>query len=150
MFFSNPHRYRHLIETLGDLSLAADVDPEGAAALLKDSQATENLNSMLALLRAEERNNLRAEHSRTPASGSEIEGCNASGSGTGGSDILATPCLGFLLEERVVKLLCELGAADRPTGAMALVLGAMASLLVQVCKGGGRLLSKTNACLQDF
>ncbi|CAM9834794.1 unnamed protein product, partial [Sphacelaria rigidula] len=41
-------------------------------------------------------------------------------------------CLEFLLEERIVKLLCEVGAADRPAGTMALVLGGCASLLGQV------------------
>lgn len=96
---------------------------------------------MLALLRAEEIQNSRAEHSRSGGDGGDsARGGNAGGGGAGaagsrgyGPDLLAAPCLEFLLEERVVKLLCELGAADRPSGTMALVLGAMASLLGQVC-----------------
>lgn len=125
------------METLGDLSLAADVDPDGAAALLNDSRATEDLDAMLALLRAEERQNSRAKHSR---SSGRIDGAGSvadgGGGGGGGGDLLAAPCLEFLLEERVVKLLCEMGSADRPAGTMALVLGAVASLLGQVRIGG--------------
>lgn len=124
------------METLGDLSLAADTDPEGAAALLSGSRATEDLDAMLALLRAEERQNSRAEQSR---SSSRIDGAGhvAGGGGGGDGDLLAAPCLEFLLEERVVKLLCEMGSADRPAGTMALVLGALASLLGQVRIFGG-------------
>lgn len=119
------------METLGDLSLTADVDQDGAAAQLKDSRATEDLDAMLALLRAEERRNSRAEHSRS--SSSRVDGTSAGdGGGGGGGDLLAAPCLEFLLEERIVKLLCEMGSADRPAGTMALVLGAIASLLGQV------------------
>lgn len=125
---------------MGDLSLAADVDPDGAAAELNDSRATEDLDTMLALLRAEERQNSRAEHARS--SGDRVDGAGnvAGGDGSGGGggaggDLLAAPCLEFLLEERVVKLLCEMGSADRPAGTMALVLGAVASLLGQVRAG---------------
>ncbi|CAM9860137.1 unnamed protein product, partial [Ectocarpus sp. 12 AP-2014] len=125
------NRYKHLVETLGDLSLAADIDPEAAATLLDDSRATEDLDNMLALLRAEERQNSRAEQSRGSGGGSS-GGKGGCAEGSGGGDLLATPCLEFLLEERVVKLLCELGAADRPAGTLALVLGAIASLLGQV------------------
>ncbi|CAM9419528.1 unnamed protein product [Ectocarpus sp. 6 AP-2014] len=125
------NRYKHLVETLGDLSLAADIDPEAAATLLDDSRATEDLDNMLALLRAEERQNSRAEQSRG-SGGGPSDGKGGSAEGSGGGDLLATPCLEFLLEERVVKLLCELGAADRPAGTLALVLGAIASLLGQV------------------
>lgn len=130
------------METLGDLSLAADVDPEHAAHLLNDSRATEDLDSMLALLRAEERQNSRAKNSRGGGGnhGGGVDGGGGGGAAGGGGpadfnagpDILAAPCLEFLLEERVVKLLCELGTADRPPGTMALVLGGMASLLGQV------------------
>lgn len=87
---------------------------------------------MLALLTAEERQNSRAEHSRT---NSRVDGDGTTaggGGGGGGGDLLAAPCLEFLLEARVVKLLCEMGSADRPAGTMALVLGAVASLLSQV------------------
>lgn len=139
-------RYRHLIETLGDLSLAADVDPDAAAALLNRSQAQDDIDTMLALLRAEERHNTRSEHGRS-VSLSGGSGCgtvnggssNSGGGSNGGSDaggcsqeLLATPCLELLLEERIVKLLCELGVADKPRGTMAMVLGACASLLEQV------------------
>lgn len=123
------------METLGDLSLTADVDPDGAAAQLNASRATEDLDAMLSLLRAEERQNSRAEHSR---GSSRIDGAgNVAGDGGGGGDLLAAPCLEFLLEERVVKLLCEMGSVDRPAGTMALMLGAVASLLGQVSLGGG-------------
>lgn len=127
------------METLGDLSLAADVHPEGAAASLADSRATEDVDAMLALLRSEERQNSRSEQSRNSGNGVGVDGgvsVDADGGG-GGGDLLAAPCLEFLLEERVVKVLCELGSADRPAGAMALVLGAMASLLGQVRATGG-------------
>ncbi|CBN76257.1 conserved unknown protein [Ectocarpus siliculosus] len=130
------NRYKHLVETLGDLSLAADIDPEAAATLLDDSRATEDLDNMLALLRAEERQNSRAEQSRG-SGGGPSDGKGGSAEGSGGGDLLATPCLEFLLEERVVKLLCELGAADRPAGTLALVLGAIASLLGQRLEGAG-------------
>ncbi|CAM9418350.1 unnamed protein product, partial [Hapterophycus canaliculatus] len=127
-------RYKHLVETLGDLGLAADIDPDSAAALLDDSQATADLDTMLALLRAEERQNSRAEHSRSCGSlkvGGGGNGTDEEG-GAIGADLLAAPCLEFLLEERVVKVLCEMSTADRPAGTLALVLGAMASLLGQV------------------
>ncbi|CAM9880750.1 unnamed protein product [Scytosiphon promiscuus] len=130
-------RYKHLVETLGDLGLAADIDQESAATLLDESQATADLDTMLALLRAEERQNSRAEHSRSGGSLKVGGGGNgADGGGSGGSavdaDLLAAPCLEFLLEERVVKVLCEMSTVDRPAGTLALVLGAMASLLGQV------------------
>lgn len=125
------------METLGDLSLAADVDPDGAAAQLNASRAAQDLDAMLSLLRAEERRNSRAEHSRSSgrvvdSAGNAAGGDGGGGGGGGGGDLLAAPCLEFLLEERVVKLLCEMGSADRPAGTMALVLGAIASLLGQV------------------
>lgn len=135
-------RYRNLVETLGDLSLTADVDPEGAAASLTNSRATQDLDAMLALLKSEERQNSRSEHSRNGSNGVGVDGggsVDAEGGGGGGrGDLLAAPCLEFLLEERVVKVLCEMGSADRPAGAMALVLGAIASLLGQVRATGGR------------
>lgn len=123
-------RYKDFVETLGDLSLAANVDPDAAAFLLRQSRAQEDLDTMLALLRMEQRQNCRTEHARNTG-----DGCSGSGEGIGGNsqpDRLAAPCLEFLLEERIVKLLCELGAVDRPAGTMALVLGVCASLLGQV------------------
>lgn len=132
------------METLGDLGLASDIDPESAATLLDDSQATADLDTMLALLRAEERQNSRAEHSWSGGSlkvggaggsaGGGAGGSNGADGGGGaiGADLLAAPCLEFLLEERVIKVLCEMSTADRPAGTLALVLGATASLLGQV------------------
>lgn len=123
-------RYRHLVETLGDLSL----EPLDSGALLANSRAQQDIDSMLALLKAEERQNSRAEHSRSAGGLGNDGGRGGGGSGGpgGGSDLLATPCLEFLLEERLIKVLCELGANDLPAGTMALVLGACASLLGQV------------------
>lgn len=126
------------METLGDLSLAADVDPQGAAVFLRQSRAQEDVDTMLALLRAEERQNTRSDHGPSgegeggdAGDGGETEGGRGDSSGLS-QDLLATPCLEFFLEERIVKVLCELGAADHPKGTMALVLGACASLLGQV------------------
>lgn len=120
-------RYKHLVETLGDLSLAADVDPDGAAALLNQSDAQDDVDAMLALLRVEKMQRSRAGRCHT------AEG-DGSGSEAGGvqEDQLAAPCLEFLLEEKIIKLLCELGAVDRPAGTMSLVMGACAALLRQV------------------
>lgn len=80
---------------------------------------------MLTLLMMEERQNRRFERFR-------IETGDSGPEGGGGADRVASPCLEFLLEERVVKLLCEMGAADRPPGIMSLALGAMAVLLGEV------------------
>lgn len=139
-------RYRHLIETLDNLGSAAEHDPDAAATLLSRSHAQDDIDTMLALLRAEERSITRSEHGGGGArkcsvtggynnSGSTSNGsgvCNGGADGPGCSqELLATPCLELLLEERVVKHLCELGASDKPRGTMALVLGACASLLEQ-------------------
>ena len=88
---------------------------------------------MLTLLMAEERQSKRFEYFRISGEG---------GGGSGGARVigagrLAAPCLEFLLEERVVKILCELGTADRPSGTMSLVLGAMAFMLGEVSKRAG-------------
>lgn len=130
VLYPAPSRYRHLVETLGDLSLAADIDPEGAALLLRESRVHGDLDSMLALLRAEERQNSRAEQSRSSGNGG-VDDVGAGGAAAG-ADLLPAPCLEFLLEKRVVMLLCQLGATDRPAGTLALILGAMASLIGQV------------------
>lgn len=115
---------------MGDLSL----EPLDSGALLADSRAQQDIDSMLALLKTEERQNSRGEHSRSAGGlgGDGGRGGGGSGGPGGGSDLLATPCLEFLLEERLVKVLCELGTDDLPAGTMALVLGACASLLGQV------------------
>lgn len=131
---------------MGDLSL----ETLDSGALLANSRAQQDIDSMLALLKAEERQNSRAEHSRSAGGLGSDGGRGGGGSGGpgGGSDLLATPCLEFLLEERLVKVLCELGADDIPAGTMALVLGACASLLGQVqpwwtVGGGGVLFVET-------
>lgn len=139
-------RYRDLIGTLEDLSIAAEKDPDGAATLLSRSLAQDDIDTMLALLRAEERNKTRSEQAR--CGGGKSGSCDSAnggdrssnghgvGNGTASTEgcpqeLLATPCLELLLEERVVRRLCEFGVADRPKGALALVMGACAALLEQ-------------------
>ncbi|CAM9406691.1 unnamed protein product, partial [Phaeothamnion confervicola] len=111
-------RYQGVIETFGDLGLCGDEDPEEGATLLAESGAADHLDTMLALLRGEERRSagIAARLADAPD----------------GATRVAYPCLEFLLEQRVVKVLCELAVDDRPAGALALVLGAVAALLTGV------------------
>ncbi|CAM9132606.1 unnamed protein product [Chrysoparadoxa australica] len=113
--------YQAVVEMIGDLSLKGDEDAEQGAALLAESAVRTNLAMMLKLLREEDRQSSGVDRGveYTDAVRHEVTR-------------VTYPCLEFFLEERVMKLLCELGIADRPVGTMALILNAVSSLLNQI------------------
>ncbi|CAM9169676.1 unnamed protein product [Choristocarpus tenellus] len=115
-------RYKHLVETIGDLGLAADQD-SNKAVLLENSGVQGDLDALLSLLRAEDKQNSRVQRNHNEGSDEETSEF---------VDHVSYPCLEFVLEKRVVKFICELGCANRPDGTMAIMLGACASLLGQV------------------
>ena len=84
------------------------------ALLLKESKIRDRLEGMVKLLREEN------ETQRSTSQG------KMSGAGP------VHPCLEYLLENRVLEILCALGLADRPSGMMALVLQVLYALLKHI------------------
>jgi hypothetical protein len=105
-------------------------DPENVVQGLQDSTIRENLENIVNILRNE--NNGTDLYDRGGGKETVVNDLSEDGEGEGSHYARERPCLQYLIEERVLEILCAMSLADHPPGMMALVLQTIRLLLIHI------------------